>query len=175
MPKKSLALFFLLLVIAGGPIACSGPDVESTPRPAQRATSTTSPSSYKLNGEEEASYVADARGIMSIYTKAFQSILDLGRSVSAQPSLIMDDSWQNQMASAFAQVKMANEAARKLNPPLRFQAAHSHLIDATYHYDKGVDLYAESIDKIDPSLLQEALREFALGNDAMNQATSALK
>lgn len=174
MPKKSLALFVLLLVIAGGSIACGGSAVDSTPRPAPRATSTVSRSSDTVS-DAEASYVTDARRIASIYTEAFQSISELSASVSAQPTLLVDASWQNQMASAFARVKMANELARKLNPPPRFRAANSYLIEATHHYDQGIDLFADGIDKLDPSLLAEAIQEFTLGNDAMDQATSALK
>jgi len=110
--------------------------------------------------------------IANDYASTFENIGALWVIATEDLLLLFDDDWKLQMAIQIVAVKLCGERARELEPPPLFQNGHEDFVEATWHFDRAMDLYAEGIDEFDPAKIEKATEEIALGKDCIKRATA---
>jgi len=128
-----------------------------------------------LESVAEEAYREEMVEISAQYGDAFTEFGKLATAVGEDSSLLLDDDWKIDIAVILVTVKSLNEEIRALDPPERFLDVHSHLLEATTHYDKFVNLFIEGADELDVDKLNQAGEELLLGNEAIGRATEKIK
>ena len=116
--------------------------------------------------DEAVVYITKARTYTENIGKLLQKVADLMQN----PSL-SDADWNRRLGATFADIRLTHQQLKELVPPVRLQAFHTMLTDATQKCSDATVLAALGIDAYDTdAMVQSAalLRECA---DGVRQAT----
>lgn len=135
--------------------------VSSTADAVPTATATIPPT--KLNVRNDPAFQAYSKELLKAIDHfiAGSDILNK-RFTEASTSLyvIFTDNWKKDTAQALIELKLFNNAVRKLTPPVYLADAHNDLLKAAGHIDKMLALLPESLDKLDPDKLKTSVTEY---------------
>jgi len=106
---------------------------------------------------------------------ASMKISELSSEASEDPTMIYDDAWRSEMATALAMLRDCNNRVRQLDPPPAYEASHRHLLDAADHFDATVTYMIDGIDEMDGDLIAKAGKHMSEGADCVVLATDALQ
>lgn len=124
--------------------------------------------------ENEMEYLKVTTSLLERYSKAALAVSEMASQVEFDASGDFASWWKAEMTLAFAEVLFVGAEIREVQPPPRFEEAHSLLSEATAHADAGIFLWAEGIDSLDASLIGQAADELNLAAQLIEDYNEAI-
>lgn len=161
------------------------PRPPATPRPAAtmtpavtaipRATTVAAKSSPTVAvTAAESAYLAAILNILGDLSQAMTALGEHSTAAGANPQLLLDDDWKLKAAVYLATIQVDGDRIRALTPPLRYADVHAELLTAVGHYDNTAKFYAQGVDEINSTKLDQGIQSMQLGNAAIQRAAQKL-
>jgi hypothetical protein len=117
----------------------------------------------------EREYAETVGDQMTLLTQSMDTFVEL----TANPQ-IGDEEWTLRLAAVLYTWKFTYEQAQELSPPLAFQEIHNTYLEAMRLLETAADDIAVGFDRNDPTRLQQAIEDMALGIDNLEKVEQLL-
>ena len=101
------------------------------------------------------------------------ALTELGQLLS--DAQIFDEDWIVEVAIQMATIRLCYEEMLATTPPDSMLTIHNKYIQALQHFNNACSLLAEGIDNLDMDSMDQAITEMELGNQFIDEATTAVK
>ena len=142
------------------------PTVEPTPH------STLVPTSVSPPAKDE--YLWELLLLLDRSVSNAEAFIELNMAASSDPSLFLDEAWQEDMAIVLAAYLQWGRDVRALDPPEEYLEVHAELLNVASHMDNFVSYYAGGVDNFDVDLIELALIEVELATEDMDRVNIEL-
>lgn len=78
-------------------------------------------------------------------------------------------------AAATVVIEQSHSQLAAITPPVRFQDAHTSLLEGSKYYEKAMINYREGVDRVDADLINQSEEEMKLGSAHIDDATKKVK
>ena len=156
-----IGVIFIIGVI--GSIAGLG-DSTTSPTP----TPTKTPTKPAITASEQA-YAASVADQSNTLSEAFYDLSEL----TSNPQIGNND-WTVSVVIQLLTIQELYDKAMDLDPPNSMAAIHLKYIQAMDNYNDATYLFAEGVDELDASLIDEATQKMNTGRQLINEATQLI-
>ena len=174
-PRKSscLAKAFLILLVVIATLALFGFIVFLTDRYTATTTDSASqsaPTEQAAPNNNEAVYRTEVVDILATLYIAVEKVQQLSSDTANSPNLLVDETWQRDVAVQLAIIRHQNQRTALINPPPNLIAFNTLLIQGMRQCNEFVTNMANSIDRIDAGLLAQAIVNLNECGDTLTRA-----
>jgi hypothetical protein len=179
--KDRFKISRLMLLVAAGLFAsllfvwaaCGG-DGDGVPRPIPTEALPTAEEGADLSAEEEA-YRDELVPLMSDFGSAVGNATDLGSSALADPTLLLGETWFEDLDREQERVRAIESSLEALEPTQRFKKAHEILEGAVSEVEIAIELLENGVRNASRAQIDEGTEHMAEADRLMDAFMGAIE
>jgi hypothetical protein len=163
-PKKKSKIGIISLAIILVALAAVGSCVVCIMQP--ESSDITAPTPFTAAEQAYASAIVDQSTTLA---GALAELGDLSQNYQ-----FGDDEWTINVATQLAKIRLVYDEAMAMSPPSSMTEIHYKYTQGLKHYNTMTELFAQGIDELNASLIEQATTEMYIGKDYITEATNLI-